>query len=172
MDYQLGFILGFAIIVGLGISLVLLSSSNKDNKIRTKYDERQKIARGKSYMYGFSVMLITSAILMLAHLCGAGHFLGCYGYFITIIVGVIVQTTHAVFHDAYIGLNTNINKYMISMGIIAIINAASAVSGIIEGEMIVDGALDTPFMNLLCTVLFLVLLIDFGIKKLIDKKDN
>jgi hypothetical protein len=38
--------------------------------------------------------------------------------------------------------------------------------------MIIDGALQTPFLNLLCSVLFAVLVADLGIKKLIDKKEQ
>lgn len=172
MDLQLGAIFTFAIIAAIFISLIANTKINKDKKVKTKYDERQKQARGKAYTYGFYTMIISSYVLMLAHMFGLGHFLGFYGYIATVILGVIVQMTYAIFKDAYVGMNMNFRKYMIFMSIISLINIAATVSAFINGEMVIDGALQSPVMNLLCSILFAVLVADLGIKKLIDKKGD
>lgn len=172
MDLQLGAIFTFAIIAAIFISLIANTKINKDKKVKTKYDERQKQARGKAYTYGFYTMIISSYALMLAHMFGLGHFIGFYGYIATVILGIIVQMTYAIFKDAYVGMNVNFRKYMIFMSIISLINIAATVAAFINNEMIVDGALQSPFMNLLCSILFAVLVADLGIKKLIDKKED
>lgn len=172
MDYQLGYILGFAVVLGILISILAYKGINQDNKAKPKYDERQKAVRGKSFTYGFYASAIASFLFMLMHLFGLGNFWGPYGYFTIIIIGIIVQMTHAIFHDAYLGLNTNARKYIIFMSIISVINIAAAVSGIISGEMFRDGVLNDSFLNLLCSILFAVLVADLSIKRLIDKKEK
>lgn len=172
MNLQLGTILCFAVIAALFISLIANTKINKDKAVKTKYDERQKQARGKSYTYGFYATIVANFVFMMAHMFGLGNFLGFHGYVIAVFVGIIVQMSYAIFKDAYIGLNTNFRKYMIFMSIVSLINIAATVEAFISGEMVRDGALQAPFMNLLCSVLFAVLVIDLGIKKLIDKKEQ
>ena len=60
---------------------------------------------------------------------------------------------------------------MIFMTIVSVINLASSIAGIINGEIVVDGVLQTPFMNLLCTIMFVVLAVDLGVKAIVDKKE-
>ena len=172
MDIQFGFILGFAVVLALGIGAIASSNYNNDKKVKTKYDERQRIARGKSFTYGFYAMMIANLLFMFAHLFGLADFLGSYGYFTAIIIGILVEMTYAIFKDAYMGLNTNPRKYMIFMACISGINIISTVIGIANSEMIQDGVLQTPYLNLLCSILFTVLVADLGIKHLLDKKEK
>jgi hypothetical protein len=164
-------ILTFAVIIGVVIAIIATASMNNDKKLKTKYDERQQAARGKSFAWGFYTALIASGVLTVLSPTGWLNFLGHYGYFVVIVLSAIVQFTYAVFHDAYVGLNTNLKKYMIFMTVVAIINLASSVAGIASGDIMIDGVLQTPFMNLLCTVMFVVLAVDLGIKAIIDKKE-
>ncbi len=170
MDYSLFYILIFGIVVGAIISIVAFSSMNKDKKLRTKYDERQKIARGKSYMYGFYAMVFTEALMILLSVLDLTKVFGHFSFFLVMTIGIIVQFSYAIFHDAYIGLNTNLKKYLIFMSFVTFINLMSSVAAIASGEIMKDGVLQTPFMNVLCTVMFAVLAVELGIKSLIDKK--
>jgi hypothetical protein len=172
MDLQFASILVFAIVVAIIASIIACIGYNNDKKIKTKYDERQKQARGKSFMLGFYTMAGASAVFMILHLLGLGHFMGIHGYATTVILGVIVQMSYAIFKDAYVGINTNLRKYLIFMTAVSLINIFAAVTAFVSGTMIIDGALQTPFLNLLCSVLFAVLVADLGIKKLIDKKEQ
>lgn len=172
MDLSTFFMLGFGTVVGIAIAVVAIGAMNKDKKVRTKYDERQKIARGKSYTWGFYAAIATAAIFTFLSTLDLMKFFGNYAYFTIIIAGVTVQAAHAILHDAYVGLNTNLKSYMIFMAIIGLINGTSAVSGIISGAMLEDGVLQMPFMNLLCAVMFVMLAVAMGVKHLIDKKEK
>ena len=70
MEYNIGKAVGLSlgIIVGLIICIFVFKFANKDKKILTKYDERQQVARGKAYMYGFWAMMIATAVAMLLSL--------------------------------------------------------------------------------------------------------
>lgn len=172
MDLQFASILVFAIAVAIIVSIIACIGYNNDKKIKSKYDERQKQARGKSFMLGFYTMAGVSVMLMILHLLGLGHFMGVHGYATIIVSGVIVQMSYSIFKDAYIGINTNLRKYLIFMTVVSLINIFATVSAFVNGAMIVDGTLQAPFENLLCSVLFAVLVADLGIKKLIDKKEQ
>ena len=172
MDYQFGTILVFAIIAALFISIIAYKGINKDKKARAKYDERQQALRGKSFTFGFYAMVAASIAFMIMHLFGLGDFWGPFGYCTIMIIGVIVQMTYAIFNDAYLGLNTNARKYMIFMSIVSLVNIVAAVMGIADGSMFEGGVLHESYTNLLCSILFAVLVIDLGIKRLIDKKEK
>ena len=166
------FIWGFGIVTGILITVLLLKCMNKDGKTKTKYDERQQRARGEAYKYGFFATLITCAIFMLLETSKLISILDYTTYFIAIVIGVIVQFSYAIFHDAYIGLNTNMKKYTIFMVIVGIINLLGGIMPLIHGEFLVDGHFDTSFINLLCSVMLLILAGELAVKQILDKKED
>ncbi|MBE5924609.1 MAG: hypothetical protein E7271_09105 [Lachnospiraceae bacterium] len=166
--YTLGILLG--IVVGLILTVVFLKAINKDGKMKTKYDERQKEARGRAYMYGFYGIVFTNALFLILATSYDLAFLGLSLYFIPIIVGIIVQVTYSVFHDAYVGLNNNMTRFIVGMTFITAFNLFIGIMAYIHGELFVNGKLQGPFINLLCGGIFLVLSVELAIKKLIDAK--
>lgn len=172
MDISMTIIWIFAIVVGCAIAAVVVKKSNNDGKAKTKYDERQLRARGDSFKYGFYATLIANAIFMALSSSGLTNILGYTTFFISILIGVIAQFTHAIFHDAYIGLNTNMKKYSLFMAIITIFNLGFGILGIIDGEIIRDGVLGIPFINFLCAGLFFILAAELAIKAHLDKKEK
>lgn len=163
-------ILVFGIIVGIAIALAVIKGLNKDHKVRTKYDERQLRARGDAYRYGFFATIFACALFMVLEAAGSLEVLGYSSYFIAILIGIITQFTYSIFHDAYIGLNTNMKKYLIFMSIVGAINLASGILPMIHGEFMEDGKFGTGFMNLLCGGMFLILAGELAVKKMLDKK--
>ena len=172
MDIQFGVIFGFALVAAILISLIAAKGYHKDKKVKEKYDERQKAIRGKAFKYGFYTMVFANCACMLLHCFGLAEFMGFYAYFASIILGIIVQVTYSIFKDAYVGMNTSLRKYIIYMSFISIVNICAAIHGIVSGEMFEGGVLQDSFMNLLCSILFVVLVIDLLIKRAIDKKEN
>ena len=86
-------------------------------------------------------------------------------------MGIVVHVSICIFKDAYIGLNTNITKFMIFMFLISLLNLGLAARAIVMNELIVDGKIQPPFLNLMCGSLFIVLGFELLIKMLIDKKE-
>ncbi len=162
----------FGISVGLIIALAIIKAFNKDGKVKTKYDERQQRARGDAYRFGFYAMLIANAIFMLLDIVSLTKIFGYTSFFTSIIIGVVAQFSYAIFHDAYIGLNTNLKKYLIFMSVVAVINLAAGLLPLIEGDFLEDGHFGTSFVNLLCGGMFIILAGELAIKAHLDKKDN
>lgn len=161
--YALGVLVG--VLVGL-----LMKAINRDGKIKTEYDERQKEARGKGYMYGFWAIIIANALLFTFSNSFDMTVLGSTVYFMPILVGMIVQVTYCIFKDAYIGLNNNMTRFVIIMSIVTVFNLFVGVKAYLDGELIKQGTVSSAFVNVLCGGIFLILTIELGIKKILDSR--
>lgn len=171
--YNTGKMVGIAvgIMVGLVLCLILYRVMNKDGKIKTQYDEMQQIIRGKGYKYAFYAILICEALLIPLSVGDVRlPFDNACLHFLIIFIGVVIHITYCIFKDAYVGLNTNMKRFMIIMIVAAVINFLSAFAAFKEGSMILDGQFQTPFINLLCGFLFVILAIELLIKKMIDNR--
>ena len=104
--------LAVGILVGLLIVVIVMKFINRDNNVKTEYDERQKVVRGRSYMYAFYGIVIANAIMLVVRTYDVEiiRMLGLNAFFIPILVGIVVQVSHAIFNDSYMGLNNNMNR--------------------------------------------------------------
>ena len=78
-------------------------------------------------------------------------------HFLPIFLGVTVQACYCIWNGAYVGLNTNMKRYLIVAVAASLINFLAFVMAWKSGGLIVDGVLQAPFVNLLCAVMFAVL---------------
>ena len=162
---------GIGFVVGIIIAFICLTKLNNDGKSKTKYDERQKAVRGDAYRYAFFATIIACFVVMLlSTIDGLLNIFGKEVYCIPIFVGLLVQISYAIFNDGYVGLNTNMKRFIIFMILITLVNILVPVRFMVEGEFIKDGVIQTGFANLLCAGLFIILIIELLIKKLIDKR--
>ena len=156
--------------VGLVICVLVFRWFNKDKSILTKYDEMQEKVRGKAYMYGFFAMLICEALLALlamgdVKLPADGPLV----HFSVIFIGVMVQASYSIWNNAYKGMNTNVNRFAVFCVIISLFNFVPAIVAIASGNMLVDGQLQFPFINLLCGMMFIIIGLEILIKRIVDK---
>ena len=172
--FEIGRAVGAAIGMTIGVVLVLVifMISNKNRKMKTEYDERQQIIRGKGYKYAFF------GVTIYAVLC---FFLGMMGLelpmepaveaFSYIFVGVVVNIVYCIIHDAYWGLNNNRKRYLIIMGAIVVLNTAVVIRTGMDGELVVYGMLSSVGINLLVTVMMLILFVTLGIHSIREKRE-
>ena len=115
------------IIVGLILTIFVIRYVNRNKKLTTKYDEMQKQIRGEGYKYAFYAVLILEAVLCVLTM---GIVLPAEPYvvhFFAIFVGITVQACYCIWRGAYIGQNTNLQRYVILMAIVSVFNLSSAV---------------------------------------------
>ena len=157
--YELGrsVALAVGVLVGLVIAVILLRYMNKDRKVRTEYDEMQKIIRNQGYKYGFYTILIFEAILCLIPSFVRIPAEPIIVHFLPIFLGVTVHASYCIWKDAYVGLNTNLNRYPAVAVIASLINFLSFFMAWKNGSLVVDGILQAPFVNLLCALMFAIL---------------
>ena len=157
--FELGRSVGLAVgvLVGLVIAVILLRYMNKDRKVRTEYDEMQKAIRNQGYMYGFYTILIFEAILCLVPSFVRIPAEPIIVHFLPIFLGITVQASYCIWKDAYVGLNTNLNRYLAVAVIASLINFLSFFMAWKSGSLVIDGILQAPFVNLLCALMFAIL---------------
>lgn len=158
-----GLIMG--LLAGVMITLALLRYINKNRRLRTEYDEMQKIARGEAYMYGFYTLLASEAILGIAKCFGPLPMEPIAEHFLVILIGVTVQAGYSILHDAYIGLNTETNRFKVTMIAIGLFNLFIAVLAWAQGRMIKNGILQAPFVNFMVFVMVVILAVIGFVKK-------
>ncbi len=160
------------IIVGLIICIFLFKYMNRDKKIMTKYDERQEMARGKAYKYGFWASMIATAFVMVFDVAGITLATSFTKYFFILFVGIVVQVTYSIWNDAYYGINTNKKRLIVICIVAGIINLLSVVANIMGGQFIVDGIISDAGANALCCILMLYAGILLIIKDMKDRNSG
>ena len=173
-EFAVGRSVGVAsgIIVGLIICIFLIKYMNRDNKLKTEYDERQEAVRGKGYTFGFWGCMAGAALVMILD-CGGFEIANRFVMdFFIIFVGLIVQVTYCIWNDGYYGINTNRKRFYIISIIAALCNLLSVIGNIKGGSFIVYGVLQDSGVNFLIVVLFIVIGVELIIKERIDHEES
>lgn len=164
--------LGCGVLIGVILVIAILKATKKDGSIKCKYDERQEVARGKGFKYGFFTLLIyevcfamvvssitsmlNTTLLMLLSLLGCG-------------IAIAVYVTYCIWHEAYISLNENKTRVLIAFIIIAVVNVAI---GIVNISNVTGTDISMGWANIFCGILFFEIFIAMGIKKIADRRNE
>ena len=170
--YNYGKLMGmaFGLVIGLLLVGVILIIINKNRRMRTEYDEMQKKVRGEAYCIAFYTVIIIEGILCFVTTAVEVPMEPIVLHFMVIFVGVLVQAGYSIWHDAYVGLNTRLGRYILIMTLISLFNLFIAFETWLHGQMVVDGMIQSPFVNFLCGIMFAILGIVALVKKLADPK--
>ncbi len=160
------------IIIGAIICVILFRFMNRDKKILTKYDERQKAVRGTGYMYGFWGSMGAAALVMCLDVGGISFANRFSTDFFIIFVGILIQVSYCIWNDGYFGVDTDKKRLYIISIVAALCNLLGVIGNIKGGTFIVDGVLSDSATNLMCVILFLVIGIELMIKDSVDKRSE
>ncbi len=169
IQYTLGILIG--VLCGLILAVILLKATKRDGKIKCRYDERQELARGRAFKYGFFTLLIGDAVYALLDEVGLGLPLtGGGAAAIIIVIGVAVMVSYSIWQDAYFSLNENRKRLMVVFGALGLCNLVIGIRHILDGTIQRDGILDFRIMNLLCGGLFLLVFVELAVKQIVDSR--
>ena len=178
MEYSMGKAIGLAtgIIFGLIICYIAFKRLNNDHKVKSEYDERQRLIRGRSYMFAFYGTIIAEALMMCLSMGGVFEGLPIPDYvyhFFSMFVGLIVLIIHSVWNGAYWGLNNNIKRYTLTFIFLFIFNLIPFMGFFREGVQIQNGVIvNFPFMNFFVIIMMIVLAVCLLAKKRIDNMEE
>ncbi len=168
-----GTALALGIIVGLVLVIFVIKFMNKDSASATKYDEMQQRARGFAYKYGFFAMVITELVLMvLSSFDRELPVTSIVLHMIPIMVGLLVQVLYSIWHNSYIGLNTNRNRFGLIAALIGGSNIALGCLSVMDGRIVKDGKVDFPVINLAIGIIFIVIAGALFLRDAIDKREE
>lgn len=158
------------IIVGLILVAVILKITKTDGSMKCKFDERQVIARGKGYKYGF----FTCAVCNIIYAFGAALLpklpIDPSAFMIlTIAIGACVHISYCIWNDAYFSLNENRGRLMITFVLIAALNLYLGISSLLDGRGLKDGVLNLDSVNLFAGMIFIVAFLVMAAKHVSDR---
>lgn len=165
-----GMIIG--IVIGLAICFFAFKHMNSNKKRTPDYDERQLIVRGKAYKCGFICM--SAAIFALILIDSAAIIIPMVPiviYFTIFFFGAVGLIIYSIMNDAYWGTNNITSKWIAFFVIFTIVNIGVSIASFVSGNLIVDGIIGIQFVNVLCALLLIILIVTLGIKKLIDNRE-
>jgi len=156
------------IIIVTGIAVFFI----RRNTDKCKYDERQEIVRGRGFKYGFIAMCIANTIAVL--FTGSDPIMmSCeFASLLSMFVGLTIYMIYTVWNDAYISVNQNPKKYLIFCGIIGIVNLAQGILTLAENGFDLTTQLPMGSINLLCGILFCIMLITVLLKTLVSRVED
>lgn len=164
----------FGVVCGVVLSFALIILIRRlirgKWQLKTKYDERQKIAQGKAYRNGFWTLFGYVCLLLLLEVCdfvpsANSTVLLKAVLLIGMILGVIVYAVSCIILDAYIGLNDNLHRCIVTFGILFVANALLSLTGYRTGSHI-------WWLNLGAAIMIAVVLAALIIKALLVKEQE
>lgn len=122
----LGFVAGILMVLALFalLTLALRSRGQKDppSPGRGKYDERQKLARGRAFRAGFITVICYEMLYGFADLMGLRWCVNFTGILIGLFLGLAVFAVTAIVQDAYLAINERMNNWLILCGVVVFTN--------------------------------------------------
>ncbi len=152
------------LIIGLIIAFFFIRMNNTDHKLKTEYDERQQILRGRGYMYAFYGFLAYECVMLSISMAEISLPIPDYIlHFGGILIGCTVLGVYCIWNDVYWGLNNNRKRYGFFFVVCAALNAIPVIGSIREGSLVTDGKWNTPVINVMVLLMMLV----FGVMLLV-----
>lgn len=171
-EYLIGFITGFLIIVAAAV--ILFALLKRKNMVKTEYDERQQLARGKAFTAAFLVLavylILDGMFNMVTDIVWADRFTE---NFIGISISAMVFAIYSIQKDAYISFKQNPRLIIISFSLLAVVNIILGIMTAVIGDgFVTGGALNFHTANLVIAVMFIILTTVYIIKLSADKKNK
>lgn len=167
-------ILAIIILAGV-VAFIIGLVTGKLSKKKAHYDEMQLKIRGEGYKVAFYVTIIM--LLIMACLGEMNISLGislsaCM--FIICMIGILTFIVYCIVNDAYFMVGENAKGYMTLIMLVVVINASCVVMRLIDGTMFENGqfVFENGGANLLCTLLFGVVLVAVIVKRVLSKESG
>jgi len=161
------------IIVGIILVMIIFKFANSNGKIKTEYDERQQLNKGKGMTIAFYTSLILLGIFYVLSIAEVELPIDASAtYAIVIFVSLTVGCVINIWNGSYFGINNNQTRYCIIFAALAILNLFPVIGCIRGREMISDGKISYPILNVLCLFMFLIIGVTIFIKQRKDSRDE
>lgn len=181
-DSTIGSIIAFIIIVAGALCaahfVILISST--DGKSKAEYDERQILVRGQAYASSTMTMISYFCIYLLLRLLEIKLPVSDDVIIFTgIAIGILVLVTICVWKNAYIAINKNIKRVVLSFSVIALCNAYAAYVNLTRGFSSAEDTsissnifLNVGIINLILVLVMLYVIILSLVRMYLDNREE
>ena len=169
---SVGFVIG--LMIAAVLIVVLFKYANKDGKVRTEYDERQKAVRGKAYKYAYYTAIFCQVIIMWLFMTGIELPVENYALSFTgIILSCTVLAVYCIKNDVYWGLNNDHKRYHVIFVIALALNIIPpAMLYTSKGTLLENGKIGMPMLNIVVIFMMIVVYVELFIKRILSGKSE
>lgn len=170
MGYNFGMLAGVLVgaLVGIGIVVLLFKLKVMD----LTFDERQQLARGQAYKYGFWTL---QGCLLLYGFSDAALGRWCdvlTGVMLCVAVALVVFASICIVKDAYLSLKEKPRTIMTLLTVVAALNLVIGGMNLKCGQVVKDGVLTYGAVNGICGLMLLVILVIYIVNYLLAKREE
>ncbi|SEF80414.1 hypothetical protein SAMN04487934_103214 [Eubacterium ruminantium] len=154
------------------LSLIMMKSMHRDGNALPKYDERQRIIRGRGYMFAFYTTLIIYCLIPFVLKEETRRFLGEMLFFGPALIGVLIHVSYCVWQNAYVELNIEFKRCISIILSTSFCNLLIGMTAFGDGRMVKDDTLQFPAISLAVGALGTIIVIEMLIKRKVDKRGD
>ncbi len=162
MSYHFGLLLGM--LTGMLAGIVLVAILFKKKVLDMHFDERQELARGKAFQYGFLTLVVClyaygATELAVGHWCDV-----LAGVTICIALSMGVFAVTCICRDAYLSFREKPKQIITAFAILSAVNLGFGAMSLLDGTLTEDGVLTFRAVNPIAGVLTLFILIVYIVR--------
>lgn len=166
--YNQGIVFGIIFAVLFLVIIILLRKAQGKEGF-DKFDERQIVARGKAFQFGFFALMIVICIDACLKMVDMAFYEDPLGEFAAIFIALIVFAAQSIRYDAFKGYNKNGRSLIIIYVVVTISQLFNTISEINSGSLVADGKLTLSCISPICLVTFASVLLMVLIKQRSDR---
>lgn len=170
ISYRIGVFCG--IFFGVVIIGIITRLCRKDKKLWSVYDERQQIARGKAYKYGFFTFLFELVYLMVIAPTLTAYISMNIQCFLALVIGVLVYAIYCILNEAYFGVNDTMTKWSLMFGLIGAFNLIIGFIAFFEHEPNLAEDYPNGLTNIICGFMMVICFATVMIKAQLNKREE
>lgn len=168
--YHMGIAVGLA--AGLIAGLIFVAFLFKKKILDMHFDERQELARGKAFQYGFFTLLISAYVygfsdLLLGKWCDV-----LTGVTLCIAAALCVFAVTCILKDAYLSLREKPRTIMTMFALLSILNLGLGAMHASSPGLVEDGVLTFRAVNPIIGFAMLVILIVYTVNYLLRDREE
>ncbi len=161
------------VLVGLLLVVVILAVTKTDDSLKSNFDERQEMVRGKGFKYGFFTVLIFNGVFCILNLFEVSWFAELeVAMFLSAIMGIIVFACYCILKDGYFSLNENRKKLLVCFAGIGIFNMVLGIANFLQGYGFANGRFTYRSINLFVGIMSLIVFGTILCKQMKDGKED
>lgn len=169
-SYHAGLLLG--ILVGVAAAAGLLAFLFKKKVLDMHFDERQELARGKAFQYGFFTLMIAVYVYGTSDVIFGKWCDVLTGVTICIAAGICVFAITCILKDAYLSLREKPRVVMTMFALLTVVNLGFGGMYAYSGDLIEDGVLTFRAVNPIIGFATLVILIVYIVNHLLRSREE
>ncbi len=152
-----GTMIALGMLVGGALAILTVVVIKKGDGVKSEYDERQELIRGRGFKYGFFTILIANYIYYMFWMVESMTFLGPdIALVVTSLLGVCVSACYCIWNDGYFALNEKKECFIVIAIVGGIINMVLGIWAFVSGTAIYNGKLTFSSLNLFCGIMILI----------------